>query len=400
MSQVYFTNLGEIDPRLITTLGVNVKESDSPIGFFGTGLKYALAVLLRSGQEITIFSGLRELKFQTQSETIRGKSFDFIYLVEDERKTQLAFTTELGKNWTLQHAYRELYCNAKDEGGHATTESTRPEVDKTVILVEGADFYQTHLTRHEFILDPQLVPLPYKSPALEVYNLPSNSLFYRGIAVKNLLKLSTLRYNLLDQQDLTEDRTLAYDFFARISIVSFLTGVMPDTNLLYRILVEDCWERTLDLSQAPHWSPNFTCAVELALRNKPTQVDPRLVQAYYNRTPKNKLPKRAAIVLTSEQEKELTSAKEFLELIGYPASTYKVTVVDFLGDGVLGLAERSTEEIFLASRCFHENLLEETLLEEIIHLYSLVDDETREMQDKLLREIIRVGKLYQKETAR
>ena len=38
---IVFENAGEIDPRLFALIGVNVKESENAIGFFGTGLKYA-----------------------------------------------------------------------------------------------------------------------------------------------------------------------------------------------------------------------------------------------------------------------------------------------------------------------------------------------------------------------
>lgn len=51
---VIFENPGEIDPRMISTFGVNVKENDSAIGFFGTGLKYAIAILLRNHHRISI----------------------------------------------------------------------------------------------------------------------------------------------------------------------------------------------------------------------------------------------------------------------------------------------------------------------------------------------------------
>jgi len=44
---ITFENDGEIDLRAISQFGINVKTGDSPIGFFGTGLKYALAVLMR-----------------------------------------------------------------------------------------------------------------------------------------------------------------------------------------------------------------------------------------------------------------------------------------------------------------------------------------------------------------
>lgn len=46
---IIFRNAGTIDPKSITTFGVSSKENPGAIGFFGTGLKYALAILLRHG---------------------------------------------------------------------------------------------------------------------------------------------------------------------------------------------------------------------------------------------------------------------------------------------------------------------------------------------------------------
>ena len=67
---IYFTNPGEIDIRAVTTMGVNVKEGSSSIGYFGTGLKYAIATLLREGQEIIIHSGLTTYYFLSFQEEI------------------------------------------------------------------------------------------------------------------------------------------------------------------------------------------------------------------------------------------------------------------------------------------------------------------------------------------
>ena len=53
-----FYNAGIINEISITTFGINAKNDDSAIGYFGTGLKYAIAVLLRNGHEIKIKSGL------------------------------------------------------------------------------------------------------------------------------------------------------------------------------------------------------------------------------------------------------------------------------------------------------------------------------------------------------
>src|SRR5262245_54522643 len=41
-----FSNPGILDINLVKLLGVSVQESDSAIGFFGTGLKYAIASTL------------------------------------------------------------------------------------------------------------------------------------------------------------------------------------------------------------------------------------------------------------------------------------------------------------------------------------------------------------------
>ena len=47
MSVIVHENLGLIDPRAFTTRGLNAKpNTKSPIGYFGTGLKKALKLLL------------------------------------------------------------------------------------------------------------------------------------------------------------------------------------------------------------------------------------------------------------------------------------------------------------------------------------------------------------------
>jgi hypothetical protein len=45
MTYIVFENEGLIDLRSIKTFDVSVKENDSPIGFFGTGLKYTIVAI-------------------------------------------------------------------------------------------------------------------------------------------------------------------------------------------------------------------------------------------------------------------------------------------------------------------------------------------------------------------
>ena len=125
---IVFENPGEIDVASISTFGVSVKESDNPIGFFGTGLKYAIAILLRNNHKVTIHSGVDTHAFDTENVTVRGRSFDFVRLTTNEGQPErIGFTTEVGKTWEIWMAYRELFCNARDENGDAFLAREMPE---------------------------------------------------------------------------------------------------------------------------------------------------------------------------------------------------------------------------------------------------------------------------------
>lgn len=394
---IYFQNPGEIDPRLITTLGVNVKESDSPVGFFGTGLKYALAVLLREHHEVTIWSGERRFGFRKVQDVLRGKEFNFIHMSEGDAVPQpLGFTTELGKTWTLANAYRELYCNAKDEGGGVIEEAS-PTPGHTLIEVSGSAFEQVHLTRDEFLLSPKLIPL-HTTQAIQAFPIASNQIFYRGIAAQKIEKTSVLRYNLLDEHALTEDRTIKYPYFINGAIARFITMALADQVALHTILTTDCFEHDLNLAEWDcTWSGHFTAAVRRALREAPTKLDDRITAKFYELNHKGSESTWTEITLTAEQESELSAAKEFLSSCGFLISRWKIIPCEYLGQGVLGLAEFQTNTIRLSAKVFaHPDELVRTLLEEHLHLTFRCKDETRAMQNALFMELHRVSaKLFE-----
>lgn len=394
---IYFQNSGEIDPRLITTLGVNVKESDSPVGFFGTGLKYALAVLLREHHEVTIWSGEREFSFKKVQDVVRGKEFNFIHMIEysndaPPQTSPLGFTTELGKNWTLANAYRELYCNAKDEGGGVIVGAV-PAAGSTLIEVCGSAFEQIHLTRDEFLLSPKLTPLSCSTPALQVFPIPSSQIFFRGIAARVLQKNSVLCYNIISSQELTEDRTLKYNYFVDQALASFITSSLSDPVALHTILTTDCFEHDLDLTAWNcDWGEHFTSAVKTAIRAAPTKVDSRITSKFFEKKLEGEGGIYSELTLTPEQEERLASAKEFLCACGFKVSRYKIIPTESLGEGILGLAEHKTRTIRVSSLAFsHPDELIRTLLEEYIHLDSCAPDESRAMQNALLGELHRVS---------
>jgi len=176
--RIIFENAGEIDSLMITTFGVNVKESDDAIGFFGTGLKYSIAILARLGIPIQIHSGETVHTFSKKQVTLRGKDFEFVAM----DGVALGFTTEVGKKWELWMAYRELFCNTKDEGGrvYESDEIPEPEAGITRVIVSGADFMSVRNQHSIYFLNssPFIV-----SGDMEVHRGTCCHVFYKGVAV-------------------------------------------------------------------------------------------------------------------------------------------------------------------------------------------------------------------------
>ena len=178
-NKVYFANDGIIDVTAMTSFGVSVKENDSPIGFFGTGFKYAIAILLRKKHKITVQAGDTEYVFTKEPKYVRGKFFNFVTM----NGQQLGYTTEYGKTWEMWQAYRELYCNTLDEGGVITTNRDEIKDRQTIVTVEGAEFYDVHNDKNHIILSSK--HLYNASPAIHIHANSTRSIFYKTIRKSN-----------------------------------------------------------------------------------------------------------------------------------------------------------------------------------------------------------------------
>jgi len=201
MTNVYFYNKSLLPLECIKTFGVSAKETDSPIGYFGTGLKYAISVLLREGCNINITVGNDSYNFHKKILEIRGQEFEIIYMND----VALPFTTKLGRNWSLWQAYRELYSNCMDEGGNVSAVIIGADEltdSGTIIAVSG--LAEIHEKSDEFIL--RSIP-KYTIENLEIHESKNPGIFYRGIKVLELPTKYT--YNILSNMTLSEDRTAA-----------------------------------------------------------------------------------------------------------------------------------------------------------------------------------------------
>lgn len=271
---IVFENDGEIDPRLVMLIGVNVKETASAIGFFGTGLKYAVACLARWGEELRIQSGGNEYTFSSDDTEIRGRTFGILSMFSKFDKAQLGFTTELGKRWEPWMVYRELWCNAHDEPNSKvfrTDAAPKPTEGKTRVIVDGPKIQEAHFNRNDFILAPDRVLL-HKTDDLEIYEGAGERIFYRGIAIQKPEKQSIFTYNITSPLYLTEDRT-AGSWSTDPLIARGLTH-LQDTGLIDTTLMApaDRLESRLDYCYAIDPNDTWTERAASAATSHPMQI--------------------------------------------------------------------------------------------------------------------------------
>jgi hypothetical protein len=390
MSYVVFENPGEIDAAAIRTFGVSVKEGENPIGFFGTGLKYALAILLRTGHTVTVQSGVRKHRFALKEIAIRGEAFQVVTMDRQE----LGFTSQVGKTWELWMAYRELHCNCKDEGGTVfiADQPPKPVAGVTRVIVGGEDFRHEHDKRSSFILlgEPRL-----KLENCEVYDGESRGVFYRGILVHRLPQAETSRftYNITGRVDLTEDRTAKHPYmFPHMIAASILQA--DDETFLNDVLALDnkFYEHHFDFKEPVYGTKPatpFLNVVERLTKHAAGRTSLSAQMAY--KTAKRATLAPATAVLVGVEAEVLQISVKFAGGLGFPVDDYPIIVTDALGPNILGMAEN--DRIYVSRLAFMQGTkrVAGTLIEEFIHLRYKYQDETHSMQNFLLDRLVSLG---------
>lgn len=387
-----FSNPGEIDPRLITTMGVNVKPGPSPIGYFGTGLKYAIAGTLRLGGRIWIWSGPRQFGFESRTERVRGKEFGFVEMTECRARIPLAFTLDLGKDWKPWMLYRELYCNAKDEDGGVSLATELPAAQDglTEVIVDCPELLEAHENRGQWLLDSHP---SWACPDLEVHSRALPGVFFRGVKVLDLLKAGIFTYNLLAPLSLSEDRTIS-GFQAIQIITRALAHYGAPKELLTEVLTapEANFEASLDWDYVYNRpEPEFIELVCKLRQDHATTVSKTAINLARRYVSEEELDIQP-VELTRIEQAALARATEFLAKFLGITLEHPVVPVDSLGHHwVLGLASKG--KIYLPKATFGKGVkyLAATLLEEHLHLKLGLRDESRELQDWLFDRVVSLG---------
>ncbi len=378
---ICFYNDGLLDLRFITLFGASKKVGNSPIGYFGTGLKYAIAVLLREGQKVSLYRGGDIHVFGTVNENIRGAQFRTVTMDDQP----IGFTTELGKNWKTWMAFRELYANAIDEGGSVREKQTpKPRQGMTIIVVDGQKIEEQFAQRDTIIL-PRKTPLE-RGKNLDRYSGASHHTYYRGVRICKA-KHSLYTWSIRSGCELTEDRTFKYSWEASNQVARHILG-SHDKNLIQQCITAEIsiYEGALDYDCYHPEGPSaefLEVAQEVASHGKPLSTSAKHVaeKAIGIMAPD------ASEQLSPVEQKKLDRAKTIIRRIGAEPDDFPIKVAKSLGPGCYGRAHDGT--IWLSIFAFEQGtkMVASTLYEEWVHLQFGYEDESRGMQNFLFEKL-------------
>lgn len=409
-------NKGQIDVNALTLMGGSTKrDSTTMIGFYGSGNKYAIALLLKAKIGLRIFSGEKELVLSTEPVTFRDKSFEKILI--DGRETSL--TTDMGPQWSTWMAIREFVSNAIDEGDNNIIPSTE--------IVAGKDgytrFYIQHVPQIKEVIDnwdtyfsfdrtDAIIDLPAGKLFPNICQGHQRILYRRGIRCYD--NGEALYHYDLPNFTINESRVIDNLYGARRAVRDFLMEhatkdvaktfmecvykdeVFIETDLDFHdswLKLNPAWREAIgnrivinqDLSgfyadrlKEPHLIVGKPLARKIKECFPDVEVcgigqDDEVFTSPVQSTPK----------MQYQLNKALDALKEMKYEIKYP-----IEVVTFSRASVLGLAKNGT--IYISPKQFDKGIREiaVTLIEENEHLITNHDDCTREFQDHLFNKWI------------
>lgn len=373
---IYFANAGEIDLSVIRVMGVSVKSTDTPIGYFGTGLKFAIATLLRTGHHVALFTGGVTYNFTAREVKVRNQAFNQVYMNDEP----LPFTTELGKNWEVWQAYRELHSNTLDESGVITDKATSAD---TVFVVQGLEAQRVYDSRHEIFLNSKAIEV---LDGVEVHSKPSSYIYYRGVRVAKLPESCCFTYNITSQMELTEDRTLKSLWALEYILETKLPTTQSERIAHALISGSKSWDQNLNFTLCGAPSEVFM-NVARRFRNDAnvTQNVRRLVEQGDQR--EGCWPEH---IPTADEANVLREAFSILEYLECDLDMYEVLVTETLGPNVMGLYHKERDQIFVCREALRQGdrFAAIVLYEEWLHKRHKLQDNTRTMQTFLLNKLV------------
>jgi hypothetical protein len=412
---------GIIDTQAFYLLGASSKRDDkTKIGFFGSGLKYSIAYLLRNKISFKVFSDYKEIKFSTDKINFREKEFDVIRV--DDKETSM--TTEMGIDWQAWFAIREIYCNAIDEGDSSisivSSKKCVPVEDKTVFYIQITDEFKQIIDDWNYYFSDERKDILYSDDSgNQILSSSKGLLVYRkGIRCYYQSEEKCLFNYDFNWIDINESRTIKDEWQFKYKLVNYLKKIDND-SIIKHILncIQDKWEKTLYWDNHEKFSENWLTLIgkkvlvpyensgfwQDVIQENP--LDYLILPSSLVLGLKNSFDNRVRVIGDVDDEngfsadfkpvKELNKKQNFLlnQCIDFLTKSnyevkYPIIVGDFVYDKTLGQAK--DEKIFLSQKVFELGRKEivSTIFEENEHLKTKLSDETRAFQNHLINSVI------------
>lgn len=412
---------GLIDPRAFTLVGGSTKRDDSSkIGFFGSGLKYSLAFLLRNNIEFKVFADYREILFSKEKENFRDKTFDVIAV--NGKVSDL--TTEMGMDWEHWFVLREIYCNAIDEGESdisiVNENHCVPIEDKTVFYILVDDKFKEIINNWgNYFSEKREDILYYDLDENKIFNPLNNSLiiYRKGIRCFYSDKQKSVFNYDLSFAKINESRVIISEFDTKWNLRIYLQRI-KDKKIIGQLLntINENWERSFNWeygsdysdtwlevlngkSLVPYESAGFWSDI---IKESPESY--LILPSSMCEGLKQKFTNKIKIVgdvegtqtngefriienLTKKQDYLLNESLEFLKNANYEIKN-PIKIVEFVTIKTLGRAKDGN--ILLSVKLFDLGKKEivATIIEEQEHIITGYPDETREFQNHLFNKIV------------
>jgi len=414
MKTLLIKNNTLIEHNAFHLIGACTKRDDSgSIGYFGSGLKYAIAVLLREGIHFKVFSGLKEIKITTEPEEFRNQTFQVIYV--NGVKTSL--TTDMGPDWKIWQAVREVFCNAIDEGDyeygcHLVTAPTR---DATTFHIDcDNDTLQEIVNNWDkyFSLKRKTVTANKRGQVFKCMD-EYVCIYRKGIRCWEEQKKSLYDYNIYDLK-INESRiaTSQHDLYREIRLM-WTNDATPEMLRNFcthakETLIEThmYWQYAYGSDYGEQWltffKDKFLVPIESAgwfmdkvERRDSVQLPTSMVKSLKKAFPElntaldgvNELFDYRLRDFADSEQFKLKKALDFFEEVKINVD-YPINIADFKDNLIFGVADEG--KIILSGNCFSHGIREValTILEEMAHLDSNASDNTRAMQNYLFNQIL------------
>lgn len=416
MKYLKIKNKGLVEPEALYLLGASTKRDDeTKIGQFGSGNKYALAYLLRNNYDLRIYSGMNKIDISTEPKVFRGRDFEVIHI----NGKDTSITTEMGKDWKLWQAIREIYCNAMDEE-MATMEFVQdvsPSEDETHFYIDVKNDVMEFMKQFDayFAVNKEVL---FECPEGRILKKTGNktNIYRKGVRCFETDKKSIYDYDL-HSIDIDENRLVKYFWTVEEKVWSLIYQCNNEEvimNVLHNCSNDDFTEGCLsDISaiNSSNASDTFkNCIKKLRTAPKgyagllkPDEVNNHVIlptkifksiRGYMeddNVGKAFKVTNSGAMFREFDkdklQEKVIKDSFYFLNECGLQIN-YPVKTVVFDEKNVLAAAYNG--EILLSDIVLSKgvNATVIALIEEYIHIKHEVSDETRAFQIAIITEFV------------